>query len=362
MTALELAAACYAGVLACILICEFLPWPRTTRAAAITAIVLVATGGSAWTYAAYFSHSDWPALQTAERNSGGGAKKHHHSGHGKGGEPTEDEEDDADDGAGSSGPMQIIKAASDSVVREAHMLMAFYQNEPSSKLNDGSLIQDCADCPELIVVPAGSTVIGAALDDKLASNAERPAVTRRFWPGFAIGRDSVSEKSFATFLSETGLNETRLAAPNCASVPGAISTAARCVTAALADTYVSWLTTRTGKQFRLATASEWEYAMKTAGEDVARSRVASIAGDATRTGMRAGEVHEIVADCWQDAIPAPDFEMLAVSAETFLCEARMTKGWSQPDGEKWQRASARRRLSSVDNLDDTGLRVVRALY
>ena len=357
MTALELTAFCYAGVLACVLACEFLPWPGLTRAAALSAIVLVVAGGSSWCYAAYFSHSDWPAFQAVARASDGGAKKQTYWGRDSGGEPAEDEEDDADDGASSSGPMQIIRAASDSVAREAHMLMAFYQDRPSSKAGDGALIKDCADCPELIVVPAGSAVIGAALDDKFASNAERPAGTRRFWPGFAIGRDAVTAKSFATFLNETGL-----AAPSCPSVSGATSVAARCVTAALADTYVSWLTSRTGKQFRLATASEWEYALKTVGEDVVRSKVASVANDAPLTGMRVGEVHEIVGDCWQDAIPAPDFETLAVSAETFLCEARMTKGWSQTDGEKGRRASARRRLNSADNLDETGLRVVRALY
>ena len=361
MTALELTAFCYAGVLACVLACEFLPWPGLTRAAALSAIVLVVTGGSSWCYAAYFSHSDWPAFQAVARASDRSAKKQSYWGRDSGGAPAEDEEDEADDGGSDSGPMQIIKAASDSVAREANMLMAFYQDRPASKADDGALVKDCADCPELIVVPAGSAVIGAALDDTFASNAERPAATRRFWPGFAIGRDAVSVKSFATFLTETGL-----AAPNCPAISrsttGATSAAARCVTAALADTYVSWLTTRTGKQFRLATASEWEYALKTVGENIVRSKVASVAGDAVLTGMRAGEVHEIVADCWQDAIPAPDFETLAVSAETFLCEARMTKGWSQTDGEKWQRASARRRLNSSDNLNDTGLRVVRALY
>ena len=356
MTALDVTASCYAGVLVCVLICEYVPRPETARVAALSAIVLAVTGGSSWVYAAYFSHSDWPAFEAGARTADRSAQKHYYLGSEGGGEPTEDEDDEADDGAGSSGPMQIIKAASHSVAREAHILMALYQDRPSSHANDSALIKDCADCPDLIVVPAGSAVIGATLDDPFAGNAERPAATRRFWPGFAIGRDAVSAKSFATFLDETGL-----AAPNC-PVSAAPATAARCVSAALADTYVSWLTTRTGKQFRLATASEWEYALKTVGEDAVRSKVASLGNNSGHIGMRVGEVHEIVADCWQDAIPAPDFETLAVSAETYLCGTRMTKGWSQTDGEKWQRPSARRPLNSADRLHDTGLRVVRAHY
>ena len=70
---------------------------------------------------------------------------------------------------------------------------------------------------------------------------------------------------------------------------------ARCVTADDAEAYASWLTARTRKRYRLPTAVEWEYAMRTIGAPV----------------LSSGIVAEIVADCWQDLLPRSGREIIA---------------------------------------------------
>ena len=203
-----------------------------------------------------------------------------------------------------------------------------------------------------MTIPAGTAIIGATGSDGLAESAERPAVLRRFWPGFRIGREAVLTTSFERFLDETMRPK-----QNClAVVPDKPSPYARCVSAADADAYVAWLTGRTGKRYGLATAAEWEFAAKTAV-----TPIASLDDVPAAHSLRLGEVKEIVADCWQPFIPSIGNDILAADAGRFLCETRMVKGWTQQDAAKWRRVSVRREREKAAAPPDTGLRVVRSL-
>ena len=112
---------------------------------------------------------------------------------------------------------------------------------------------------------------------------------------------------------------------------------ARCVTADDAEAYASWLTARTRKRYRLPTAVEWEYAMRTIGAPV----------------LSSGIVAEIVADCWQDLLPRSGREIIASQSGAF----DWLKGASTSDDAKWHRPSARRMLPHRAALIAVGFRV-----
>jgi formylglycine-generating enzyme required for sulfatase activity len=118
----------------------------------------------------------------------------------------------------------------------------------------GKLIQDCAGCPEMIVVPGGSFDMGGDVDDD-----HKPA-------------HRVSLKTFALGKTEVTNGQWRVVMGSFPSVPE-YSTFCRnndaCpVTGANwddANTFIQRLNAMTGKQYRLPSESEWEYACRAGG-------------------------------------------------------------------------------------------------
>jgi formylglycine-generating enzyme required for sulfatase activity len=75
----------------------------------------------------------------------------------------------------------------------------------------GSLFRDCPECPEMVVVPAGRFVMGAAQGEEEAEGLEEKmrgrATPRRnvqIAQPFALGRLEVTRGQFAAFARETG--------------------------------------------------------------------------------------------------------------------------------------------------------------
>ena len=133
-----------------------------------------------------------------------------------------------------------------------------------------SFRDDCTGCPELIVVPAGTFVMGSEQNDQ-----ERP-VHRAQVLKFAIGRHEVTRAEYGAFVDATG----RVHADGCRVLndyeagraydsnaswraPGFAQHDDRhpvvCVSWADAQAYVAWLGERTGARYRLPTEVEWEY-------------------------------------------------------------------------------------------------------
>src|SRR4051812_21632051 len=63
------------------------------------------------------------------------------------------------------------------------------------KPGTGQSFKDCPDCPEMVVIPAGSFAMGAGADDEVATDREdqiRVSIARPF----AVGRFSVTRGEF----------------------------------------------------------------------------------------------------------------------------------------------------------------------
>lgn len=180
--------------------------------------------------------------------------------------------------------------------------------------------RDCADCPEMIILPAGTFVLGTpgAAAGSDAAAAEGQATVIRIARPFAIGRFEVTRGEFARFVADSGY-EPRSGCrswddalyrfnddagrgwqnPGRPAVPEA-EHPVTCVSWADARAYVQWLARRTRESYRLPSETEWEYAAR-AGSTALRPW-----GDDPQDGCDAANTYDLMAAAayrlgWPDA-------------------------------------------------------------
>ena len=167
----------------------------------------------------------------------------------------------------------------------------------------GTVFRDCADCPEMVVIPPGGFLMGSPASEEGRFDDEGPQRTVTIGHTFAAGKFEVTRNQYAAFATETR----RPALPNCWYWSGAQSKYVNddpsknwnrpgfaqagdhpvvCVTWDDAQAYVQWLSRKTGKDYRLLTEAEWEYAAR------AYSRTARPWGDSANQAC----AHANVAD------------------------------------------------------------------
>jgi formylglycine-generating enzyme required for sulfatase activity len=348
----------YLATLLCVFIVEVRPRGRLAHVAALSSIVLVTAGGVAWSYAAYFKRSAWPtfAFERTVREIPAGQRTR--MSQSEDGVDAEDADDDAGAGTGGHGarPRTAPAGASGQGRGQKHdpskPTMIGVASLQNGELADDQPMADCDGCPPLIAVPAGTASIGADETDRDATEAERPTVKIRFWPGFMIGAAPVTAAAFQEFQIATNRGAT-ICGPKTANLspltaaplsPASDTEPAACITAGDAEAYVTWLTARTGKRFRLPTAAEWEYAAKVVAAP----------------GLLTGSVAEIVADCWHTHIPASGFERIAAQTGSIGCDGRMLKGGGRSEAARYHRSSARRRIDARETGAAVGFRVMRS--
>lgn len=148
---------------------------------------------------------------------------------------------------------------------------------------------DCADCPPMVTVPAGETVLGSTPEETAReglaqsfARREQPQQTARV-PAFALGRAEVSRAQFAAFVAATGYAPPRgcyvfegvrwrLDPERDWRDPGFAQgedEPAVCLSRTDGEAYAAWLSARTGQRYRLPTEAEWERAAR-AGTVMAR--------------------------------------------------------------------------------------------
>jgi formylglycine-generating enzyme required for sulfatase activity/uncharacterized caspase-like protein len=133
---------------------------------------------------------------------------------------------------------------------------------------------ECENCPELVVVPAGSFTMGSPKGEKDRIETEGPQHLVTISKPFAVGKFHVTVDQFAAFVRETGYYDV---ASKCESFEGSKpqdrswrspgfaqegSHPVVCVSWDAAKAYVDWLAKKTGRPYRLLSEAEWEYAAR----------------------------------------------------------------------------------------------------
>jgi len=227
---------------------------------------------------------------------------------------------------------------------------------------------DCADCPDLLTLPAGSFVMGSSIGTE--EDAFTPSRTVNV-KAFSIGKYEVTQ---AQWLSVMGTKPSMFKGDN---LP------VEQITWKQAKEYCRKLSEKTGQTYRLPTEVEWEYAARAGsqtdfyfGSDASRiNDYAWFDENSDETTHPVGEklpnafglydmygnVWEWTADCWNTSYLGAPVDSSAWT--TGDCSMRVVRGGSWYNKLRYIKSTARARYSSEIRYNSRGggLRVVREI-
>jgi formylglycine-generating enzyme required for sulfatase activity len=232
-------------------------------------------------------------------------------------------------------------------------------------------IKDCAACPALVSLSSGSFTMGSNSSDP----SEKPAHRVTLGHPFAIGKYEVTVEEWNACVEGGACQRVgQYASPN-AKAP------IRDVSWDDAQQYLKWLSTSSGKKYRLPTEAEWEYAARggTAtrywwGDQMITGRANckdcgppwQIEGPANAGSFAAnpfgiydmnGSVWEWVSDCWHASFKDAPADGSAWDQPN--CGARVIRGGSWREPATYMVSSTRFKYDAGVRHSQNGFRVAR---
>ncbi|MFO7764631.1 MAG: formylglycine-generating enzyme family protein [Wenzhouxiangellaceae bacterium] len=243
---------------------------------------------------------------------------------------------------------------------------------------------DCADCPTMVMIPAGTFTQGSPASEPESLDRERPQREVDV-PAFAMSQTEVTFDQWGACVADGGCSRN----PDDAGW-GRGDRPVINVSWTDAQEYVTWLSNRTGEGYRLPSESEWEYATRagTTGRfntgDCITSDQANFRGTAPAQGCPSGiwreqtelvvsfapnafglyethgNVSEWVQDCWNSYYTGAPTDGSAWM--TGQCDRAVIRGGSWTNRGRFIR-SAERGVNTRDDTraDSVGFRVARSM-
>ena len=242
----------------------------------------------------------------------------------------------------------------------------------------GDVFRDCAGCPEMVVIPAGSFRMGC-VSGRDCYSREQPVHPVTISRPFALSRHEMTFDEYDRFAAATGRSR-----PDDEGWGRGRRPAVN-VSWNDAQAYVSWLSAETGVRYRLPSEAEWEYAARAGtttayswGNEIGSNRASCYLcgsqwdGEMTATvgsfGANAwglhdmhGNVWEWVEDCWHETYVGAPADGSAWTAGG-NCGLRVLRGGSWLGDPRDLRAASRYGDDAGGrNYDIFGFRVARTL-
>jgi formylglycine-generating enzyme required for sulfatase activity len=248
----------------------------------------------------------------------------------------------------------------------------------------GSEFADCEDCPQMVVLPAGTFMMGSPTGERF--RGAEPLHEVVISEPFAVGKYEITFDEWNACLADGGCG---------AYTPtdhgwGQGDRPVIQVHFDDALTYIAWLSQKTGRAYRLLSETEWEYAARAGTQtpfsfgDTISSELANYDGRTGYDGGPTGEfreqtlpvgsfepnafglydmhgnVWEWVQDCWNDFYT----ETVPNEGSAWLdgdCTGRIMRGGSWEDYSGELRSAARVGSGRDESYWSDGFRVARGL-
>ncbi|WP_095157680.1 formylglycine-generating enzyme family protein [Pseudomonas sp. Irchel 3E13] len=258
----------------------------------------------------------------------------------------------------------------------------------------GAVLRDCkAACPDMVVLPAGSYMMGTPDDEVGRQPDEGPLHQVTFAKPFAISRYQVTAGEWDAYVRESGAKiadgDTRPGRECKASKPRykqGPKQPAVCMSYHDVENYVAWLSKKTGKHYRMVSEAEREYAARAGSTgpfpfpldpdaEYEISRNANVYGPkdgysfTSPVGSYApndfgvydmhGNVYEWVADCYHDSYVGAPADGSAWA--TAGCDIVNIRGNDWGEAPIFSRSGNRNNAHATARGDWIGFRVAREL-
>jgi formylglycine-generating enzyme required for sulfatase activity len=275
-------------------------------------------------------------------------------------------------------PAIFSLASTDSSVLDMRVSKPLSRGEEAA-LRPKDRFRECDHCPEMVVVPDGSFIMGAPASEPGSTADERPQHQVRV-QRFAVGRWSVTWDEWQTCVTARGCDPHIEVVADRARDP---------VTGVLweeAKDYARWLSRATGRSYRLLSEAEREYVARAgtvtafwwgdgADPHLADADIANLIADiglsttattatpqlANPFGLFAvhGSVYDWVEDCWHDDYAGAPSDGSAWV--TGACAGHVLRGGADSRILHTRRSAARLWSGPPNRMDYMSLRVARSL-
>jgi formylglycine-generating enzyme required for sulfatase activity len=280
--------------------------------------------------------------------------------------------------AGAAIMVWLTTAAPPATAASSHAAPLSPAQEKALKPKD--TFRECANCPEMVVVPAGSFTMGSPTSEPGHSADETPQHTVTIARQFAVGRFEVTFDEWYACAADGGCNGYKPADEGWGRGRRPVIN----VSWDDAEAYVGWLSKTTGKPYRLLSGSEYEYATRAGtqtaypwgnaiGTNNANCHACGSQWDAKQTAPvgsfapngfglydMVGNVREWTEDCYHDTYRGAPTDGSAW-IEGGNCYDRVVRGGSFLLAPAFLRSASRYWFTTDYRLRYLGFRVARTL-
>jgi formylglycine-generating enzyme required for sulfatase activity len=282
-------------------------------------------------------------------------------------------------------PKPIPAAPSEPACDGLLVSVAQADKKPCIKPGSGESFRDCRQCPEMVIVPSGSFMMGSPASEPERWSDEDPQHPVTIWKPFAAGRFAVTFAEWDACRADGG----------CAGyIPGdqgwgRSNRPVINVTWNDAKAYAGWLSKKTGRNYRLLSEAEREYAARAGavtpfwwGSSISTDQANydgnhtygdGVKGEHRKTTLPVasfkpnpwglyqvhGNVYDWVEDCFHDSYQgAPANGSAWTSGD---CLYRVIRGGSGSSEPQYLRAAFRNSTNPDNRHYEIGFRVARTL-